>query len=152
MRTEYKIFAAVAVFLFGAAAVYGLYTLNTGNASGTADGYEGGTEWVGVVALILSGLLCSMCAGFFWFVARRIDLRPEDREDGEIAEGAGEVGFFSPGSYWPFGIALAAAVAGIGLVFWMWWLLAFGLVCVIFASCGLLFEYYSGTRHPEAHL
>jgi hypothetical protein len=37
-------------------------------------------------------------------------------------------------------------------VFWMWWLLAFGLVCVIVASCGLLFEYYSGTRHPEAHL
>jgi len=152
VRTEYKIFAAVAVFLFGAAAVYGVYTHNTGNISGTDYGYEGGLEWVGVVALILSGLLCLMCAGFFWFVARRIDLRPEDREDGEIAEGAGEVGFFSPGSYWPFGIALAASVAGIGLVFWMWWLLAFGLVCVIVASCGLLFEYYSGTRHPEAHL
>jgi hypothetical protein len=155
VRTEYKIFAAVAAFLFAAAAVYATYTYNTGNISGTdadAAGFQGGTEWVGVVALILSGLLCTMCAGFFWFVARRIDLRPEDREDGEIAEGAGEVGFFSPGSYWPFGIALAAAVAGIGLVFWMWWLLAFGLVAVIFASCGLLFEYYSGTRHPEAHL
>ena len=155
MRTEYKIFAAVAVFLFGAAAVYGVYTLNTGNISGTdadAPGFRVGVEWVGVVALILSGLLCSMCAGFFWFVARRIDLRPEDREDGEIAEGAGEVGFFSPGSYWPFGIALAAAIAGLGLVFWMWWLVAFGLVAVIFASSGLLFEYYSGTRHPEAHL
>ncbi|GIE76083.1 cytochrome c oxidase polypeptide 4 [Actinoplanes philippinensis] len=155
MRTEYKIFAAVAAFLFGAAAVYGLYTHGTGNISGTdADpaGFRGGVEWVGVVALILSGLLCSMCAGFFWFVARRIDLRPEDREDGEIAEGAGEVGFFSPGSYWPFGIALAAAVAGIGLVFWMWWLLAVGLIAVIFTACGLLFEYYSGTRHPEAHL
>jgi hypothetical protein len=155
VRTEYKIFAAVAVFLFGAAAVYGVYTHNTGNISGTdadAAGFRGGVEWVGVVALILSGLLCLMCAGFFWFVARRIDLRPEDREDGEIAEGAGEVGFFSPGSYWPFGIALAAATAGIGLVFWMWWLLAFGLIAVIFASCGLLFEYYSGTRHPEAHL
>jgi hypothetical protein len=152
VRTEYKIFAAVAVFLFGAAAVYGVYTHNTVNGSGTADGYNGGMEWVGVVALVLSGLLCSMCAGFFWFVARRIDLRPEDREDGEIAEGAGEVGFFSPGSYWPFGIALAASVAGIGLVFWMWWLLALGLIAVIFTACGLLFEYYSGTRHPEAHL
>ena len=49
-----------------------------------------------------------MCGGFFWFVSRRIDLRPEDRPDGEIAEGAGEIGFFSPGSYWPFGLALAA--------------------------------------------
>ncbi|MEU4560922.1 cytochrome c oxidase subunit 4 [Actinoplanes sp. NPDC023936] len=152
MRTEYKIFAGVAAFLFGAALVYGLYTDGTGNASGTnGDGFEGGVEWVGTVALILSGLLCSMCAGFFWFVARRIDLRPEDREDGEIAEGAGEVGFFSPGSYWPFGIALSAAIAGLGLVFWMWWLLAFGLICVIFSSCGLLFEYYTGTRHPAEH-
>ncbi|WP_430779775.1 cytochrome c oxidase subunit 4 [Actinoplanes sp. G11-F43] len=151
MRTEYKIFAAVAVFLFGAAAVYGVYTHNVVN-DGSGQGYSGGMEWVGVVALVLSGLLCTMCAGFFWFVARRIDLRPEDREDGEIAEGAGEVGFFSPGSYWPFGIALSASIAGIGLVFWMWWLLVFGLICVVFTACGMLFEYYSGTRHPEAHL
>ena len=141
MKTEYKIFAGVAVFLFGAAAVYGFYTF----------GEVGTVEWVGTVALILSGLLCSMCGGFFWFVARRIDLRPEDREDGEIAEGAGEVGFFSPGSYWPFGLALSAALAGLGLVFWMWWLIALGLIMVILSACGLLFEYYSGTRHPAEH-
>ncbi|KUL24985.1 cytochrome c oxidase subunit 4 [Actinoplanes awajinensis] len=139
MRTEYKIFAGVALFLFGAAAVYGFYT----------HGQQHQVEWVGTVALVISGLLCSMCGGFFWFVARRIDLRPEDREDGEIAEGAGELGFFSPGSYFPFGIALAAAVAGLGLVFWMWWLIAFGLIAVIFTSCGMLFEYYSGTRQAE---
>ena len=141
MKTEYKIFAGVAAFLFGAAAVYGAYTY----------GEVGNLEWIGFVALILSGLLCSMCGGFFWFVARRIDLRPEDREDGEIAEGAGEVGFFSPGSYWPFGLALAASTAGLGLVFWQWWLVALGMIMVIFASCGLLFEYYSGTRHPAEH-
>ncbi len=103
------------------------------------------------MALVLSGLLCSMCGGFFWFVARRIDLRPEDREDAEMAEGAGEIGFFSPGSYWPFGLALAAAIAGLGLVFVMWWLLALGLVLVIASACGLLFEYYSGTRHTAEH-
>ena len=141
MKTEYKIFAGVAVFLFGAAAVYGSYTY----------GEVGQLEWIGFVALILSGLLCSMCGGFFWFVARRIDLRPEDRADGEIAEGAGEIGFFSPGSYWPFGIALAASTAGLGLVFWQWWLVALGLVMVVFAACGLLFEYYSGTRHTAEH-
>jgi len=139
VKTEYKIFAGVAVFLFAAAAVYGTWT----------HGQTGHLEWIGFVALILSGLLCSMCGGFFWFVARRIDLRPEDRDDGEIAEGAGEIGFFSPGSYWPFGLALAASIAGLGLVFWMWWLLVLGLIAVIFTSCGLLFEYYSGTRAPE---
>jgi hypothetical protein len=141
VRTEYKIFAGVAVFLFGAAAVYGFYTL----------GEVGTVEWVGTVALILSGLLCSMCGGFFWFVARRIDLRPEDRADGEIAEGAGEIGFFSPGSYWPFGIALAATIAGLGLVFWQWWLIALGLILVILTASGMLFEYYSGTRHTAEH-
>lgn len=140
MKTEYKIFAGVSAFLFGAAIVYSLYTKGTGH-----------TEWVGTVALILSGLLCAMCGGFFWFVARRIDLRPEDREDGEIAEGAGEVGFFSPGSYWPFGLALAAATAAMGLVYWQWWLIMVGLIMVIFAACGLLFEYYSGSRHPAEH-
>ncbi|RZU52864.1 cytochrome c oxidase subunit IV [Krasilnikovia cinnamomea] len=141
MKTEYKIFSGVALFLFGAAAVYGVWTHLANNQ----------TEWVGTVALILSGLLCAMCGGFFWFVARRIDLRPEDRPDGEIAEGAGEIGFFSPGSYWPFGVALAAAVAAVGLVYVMWWLVAAGLVAVILASSGLLFEYYSGTRHPAEH-
>jgi hypothetical protein len=141
MRTEYKIFGAVGAFCFGAAIVYGFWT----------NGQTGGVEWVGTVALILSGLLCAMCAGFFWFVARRIDLRPEDRPDAEIAEGAGEVGFFSPGSYWPFGLAFSAATAALGLVFWMWWLLALGLIMIVFAACGLLFEYYSGTRQPAEH-
>jgi hypothetical protein len=141
VKTEYKIFAGVAVFLFGAAAVYGFYTL----------GEVGTVEWVGTVALILSGLLCTMCGGFFWFVARRIDLRPEDRPDAEIAEGAGEIGFFSPGSYWPFGIALSATIAGLGLVFWQWWLITLGLVLVILTACGMLFEYYSGTRHTAEH-
>ncbi|GAB1645923.1 cytochrome c oxidase subunit 4 [Krasilnikovia sp. MM14-A1259] len=141
MKTEYKIFSGVALFLFAAAATYATWTHLANDH----------TEWVGTVALILSGLLCAMCGGFFWFVARRIDLRPEDREDGEIAEGAGEIGFFSPGSYWPFGLALAAAIAAIGLVFVMWWLVGVGLVAVIFSACGLLFEYYSGTRHTVEH-
>jgi hypothetical protein len=141
VKTEYKIFVGIAGFLWAAAALYGFWT----------DGEQGRVEWIGVVALILSGLLCAMCGGFFWFVSRRIDLRPEDREDGEIAEGAGELGFFSPGSYWPFGIALSAAIAGMGLVFWMWWLIALGLLAVILASCGMLFEYYSSTRQPAEH-
>jgi Cytochrome c oxidase subunit IV len=141
VKTEYKIFVGVAGFLFAAAILYAFWT----------KGQTGNLEWIGTVALILSGLLCSMCGGFFWFVSRRIDLRPEDREDAEIVEGAGEIGFFSPGSYWPFGIALAAAVAGLGLVFWMWWLIATGLLMVIFAACGMLFEYYSGTRHTAEH-
>ncbi|OKI77634.1 cytochrome c oxidase subunit 4 [Micromonospora sp. CB01531] len=141
MKTEWKIFLTVATFLFGVGILYAAWTYGEG----------GRVEWVGTVALVLSFLLCSMCGGFFWFVSRRIDLRPEDRPDAEVADGAGEVGFFSPGSYWPFGLALAASIAGLGLVYWQMWLLGVGLVAVIFAACGLLFEYYSGTRRTAEH-
>jgi len=141
MKTEWKLFLTVATFLLGATFVYGFWT----------QGDSGSVEWIGVTALALSFLLCAMCGGFFWFVSRRIELRPEDRPDAEIAEGAGEIGFFSPGSYWPFGVALSATIAGAGLAFWQLWLLAAGLVAVVFAVCGLLFEYYTGTRRTAEH-
>ncbi|PZF99366.1 cytochrome c oxidase subunit 4 [Micromonospora deserti] len=141
MKTEWRIFLIIAAFLLFATVLYGGWTA----------GETGRIEWVGTVGLLLSFLLCAMCGGFFWFVSRRIDLRPEDRSDAEIADGAGEIGFFSPGSYWPFGLALAASIAGFGLVFWQFWLLGAGLVAVIFAACGLLFEYYSGTRRTAEH-
>jgi hypothetical protein len=141
MKTEYKIFGVVALFLIAAMGVYWWWT----------DSTLGNVEYVGVVALFLSFVLCTMIGGYFWFVSRRIDPRPEDRDEGEIADGAGEIGFFSPGSYWPFGLALSATIAGLGLVFWQVWLIAAGMIAVIFAACGLLFEYYSGTRRTAEH-
>ncbi|GAA1856532.1 cytochrome c oxidase subunit 4 [Asanoa iriomotensis] len=141
MRTEWKLFSVISGFLFAATFVYAFWT----------NGQTQGIDWVGTVALALSFLLTAMCGGFFWFVSRRIEPRPEDRADGEIADGAGEIGFFSPGSYWPFGLALAATIAGLGLVFWQVWLLVIGIVAVILATCGLLFEYYSGTRRTAEH-
>lgn len=136
MKTESHLFGIVTFFLYLFAAIYGWWTW-----------YDGGMiEHIGFVALLLAATLCLMCWGFFAFVARRLDPRPEDRPDGEIAEAAGEVGFFSPGSYWPFGIALSATIAGLGLVFWFWWLIAVGLIAVLITACGLLFEYHTGTR------
>jgi hypothetical protein len=141
MRTEWKLFSVISGFLFVATFVYAFWT----------NGQSHGIDWVGTIALALSFLLTAMCGGFFWFVSRRIEPRPEDRSDGEIADGAGEIGFFSPGSYWPFGLALAATIAGLGLVFWQVWLLIIGLVAVILATCGLIFEYYTGTRRTAEH-
>ncbi|GIL28850.1 cytochrome c oxidase subunit 4 [Actinocatenispora comari] len=141
MKTESRIFNIVALFLAVAAVVYGFWTR-------AADGH---VEVIGVVALILSTLLLLMCGLYFAFIARRMEPRPEDREDAEIADGAGEVGFFSPGSYWPFGMALAAAIAGLGVVFWQVWLLVAGLIAVIAAVCGFVFEYYTGTRKVHGH-
>lgn len=141
MKTEWRVFSIVAAFLLAACFVY----------AGWTRGVTGRVEWIGSVALFLSFLLCAMCGGFFWFISRRIDPRPEDRPDADIADGAGEIGFFSPGSYWPFGLGLAAMIAGLGLALWMVWLLVAGLAAVIFAACGLLFEYYSGTRRTAEH-
>ncbi|NUT23057.1 MAG: cytochrome c oxidase subunit 4 [Hamadaea sp.] len=141
MKSEWRLFGGVALFLALCAPVYAWWTNHS----------LGHVDWVGTVALIMSTLLCAMCGGYFWFVSRRIDLRPEDRDDAEIAEGAGEIGFFSPGSYWPFGIALSATIAGVGMVFWMPWLIGAGLFGVILAACAMLFEYYTGTRRTAEH-
>lgn len=140
MKTEWRIFGGVAAFLAAMCVLYAWWTW-----------YDlGAIEWIGSVALLLSFLLSAMVAGYFLVVSRRIDPRPEDQAESEIAEGAGEVGFFSPGSYYPFGIALSATVAGLGLVFWMWWLIVMGVVGLVLTSAGLLFEYHTGTRRTVA--
>ena len=136
MRVESRVFLLTAGFLFVAAIVYGFATHQSANGHGI--------EPVGVAALILSGGLTLIIGSFFSFVSRRIDARPEDRPDAEIAEGAGELGFFSPGSYWPVGLATSAAVTGFGLAFAQIWLALIGIVMVLGMVGGLLFEYYVG--------
>jgi hypothetical protein len=138
MKIEARVFLVIAVFCFVIAAVYAYWT----------DIAQGEIEVAGTAALILSGGLLGLAGSFFWFVSRRIDARPEDRDDAEIAEGAGELGFFSPGSYWPVGIAAAATVVGAGLAFYQIWLVATGALLLLFMIGGLLFEYYIGGKHP----
>jgi Cytochrome c oxidase subunit IV len=139
MVTESRIFNTFAVAIYLAAGVYAWWT----NAE------RGAVEFAGTVELILTGTLLLMIGLYFSFVSRRIDPRPEDRPEADITEGAGEVGFFSPGSYFPFGMGLATAVAGLGIVFWQWWLAAAGFIGLLLATCGLLFEYYTGTRRTS---
>jgi hypothetical protein len=145
MKVEARLFLGVAVFLWLAAVAYGVWTHSNQSFS------HGHIEWGGLIALILSGGLLFICGSFFWFVSRRIDPRPEDRADAEIAEAAGELGFFSPGSYWPVGLAAAATVTGVGLAFYQLWLVIVGALLITFMVGGLLFEYYIGGRTPLKH-
>ena len=138
MKAEARVFLIIAVFCWVVAVIYGYWT----------DVSLGRIEVAGLAALILSGGLFGIAGSFFWFVSRRIDPRPEDLEDAEIAEGAGDLGFFSPGSYWPIGLAGAATVAGTGLALVQYWLVFTGVVLVLFMVGGLLYEYYGGGRHP----
>jgi hypothetical protein len=143
MKAEWRVFGGIALFLFVACGLYAWWSKTYFTPHQV--------EWVGVVALILSGLLCLMCGGYFWFVSRRIDARPEDRADAEITDAVGEVGFFSPGSYIPFGMGLAAITAAIAIAYWAIWLLVFGLAFTIIGAAALVFEYYTGARRGGAH-
>ena len=134
MRTEARLFLGIATFFWAAAIAYGIWS----------HFYQGHVEVIGVVALILSGGLAGIPGSFFAFVARRIDPRPEDRRDAEIAEAAGDIGFFSPGSYWPIALAAGVAVIGFGFAFVQMWLVIVGILGLLFAIGGLVFEYYTG--------
>jgi hypothetical protein len=138
MRLESRIFLWIALFVFVIAGVYAGWTARNG----------GSVEVAGTAALVLSGGLLGLSGSFFWFVSRRIDARPEDRNDAEIAEGAGELGFFSPGSYWPVAIAFGAMMTGVGMAIVQYWLMALGILFILITAAGLLFEYYVGERSP----
>lgn len=130
MKIESRIFEVVAGFCFIMAVIYGLWA----------------KEPVGIVALTLTGGLCLITGTYFRFVARRIPERPEDDTEAEVSDGAGELGFFSPGSYWPIGIALCTLIAGIGIAYWTVWVIILGMVFTIVGAAALVFEYYTGAR------
>ncbi|MGY1620362.1 cytochrome c oxidase subunit 4 [Geodermatophilus sp. SYSU D00691] len=134
MKVEALIFNIIAVFCVIAAVVYGVWA----------------REPIGTTALVLSAGLTGLVGGFFWFISRRIDARPEDRKDAEIADGAGELGFFSPSSYWPFAIGVSAALMGLGLAFWYSWLIIIAGVALLITIGGLLFEYYVGQNATQS--
>ena len=139
MHIEARIFELLTAFFVISSIAYGVLT---------AMFATGGIEWAGLTALVLSGGLSLITGTFFRFVARRLDTRPEDYEDAEISDGAGELGFFSPHSWWPILIALSGSVTAVGLALWLPWLIVAGVVLVLGSVSGLVFEYYLG---PEKH-
>ena len=101
-------------------------------------------ELAGSAALGLSFFLCFMVAIFLLSQGhfRKPD-RPEDRKDGEIIEGAGELGFFPPKSIWPLFCAMTMSMIFLGPVFG-WWLSLLGAGFGIFCLMGWLYEFYRG--------
>jgi hypothetical protein len=98
----------------------------------------------GTAALVMTALLTLLVTFYLGFHASNMDDRPEDRQDGEIADGAGELGFFPPYSWWPLWVAAAGAVVTLSVAFEAWWLLAIGSGLMSIAVSGWVFEYYRG--------
>jgi len=97
----------------------------------------------GTTALALSVALAFLTGFYVLFTGRRLPVRPEDDPQSEIYQGTGELGFFSPHSWWPLFVGLAAALAALGVAVG-WWLSLIGIFAVIFTMIGFVFEYYRG--------
>ena len=134
MKAEAWIFAACTIFLVLVTPAYWLIT----------DAGESGGDWTGTSALVMTTLLAGMVTLYLGFHARRMDPRPEDRKDAEIAEGAGELGFFPPYSWWPLWCGLTLATIVYAMAYGAWWLAIIGIVLGAVALSGLIFEYYRG--------
>jgi hypothetical protein len=139
MHIEARMFEFLTAFFVFCAVLYAVLT---------ALYATGGVEWAGVTALVMTSGLSLITGTFFRFVARRLDTRPEDYEDAEISDGAGELGFYSPGSWWPILIALSGSVVAVGIALWLPWLIAAGVVFILSTAAGLVMEYHVG---PEKH-
>jgi hypothetical protein len=132
MKLEGYLFTAYALFLLVVTPIYGWLS----------------GDWTGTTCLALSVGLAFMIGWYLLFTARRMEARPEDRPDAEISEGAGEVGFFPPHSWWPIAAAAAFTVTTLGLLFGNF-LLLIGFAALAFAAMGFLFEYYVGINRSQ---
>ncbi len=74
MKLESRLFEILTAFFFLCAIGYTVIT-----------GMSVGTEAVGIVALFLTGGLSLIIGTYFRFVARRLEDRPEDNEEAEVA-------------------------------------------------------------------
>jgi hypothetical protein len=101
-------------------------------------------DWTGTSALVMTTLLMGMVTLYLGFHAGKMEPRPEDRKDAEIADGAGELGFFPPYSWWPLWCGASLAVIVYGVAIGAWWLLIIGAGLGALALTGWVFEFYRG--------
>lgn len=136
MKAMERIGALIGIFTFATAAWYAIWTSST----------PLGTEWVGIVGLIMGGLLGFMIAFYLWRTRIKLPTDPSDEPEGEIGQISGDYGFFSPYSWWPLWLALTAALIFLGVAVG-WWIAFIGLFFGVPALIGWTFEYWKGPHH-----
>ena len=125
MRAGWKLFVGLAIFYLLMTIVY----------------WQVGGEAVGITAIGLSAGLAAIIGFYLWFTDRRSGgVLPEDNLEGEIADRAGEIGFFSPHSWWPLPVALSMCAVGTGLIIG-WWLTLIATGVLLISVMGFVLEY-----------
>ncbi len=125
MKASWKLFGGLSVFYVIMTVIY----------------WQVGGEEVGIAGMLLSACLAGMVGFYVWFTQKRIGVTlPEDNLTAEISDGAGELGFYSPHSWWPLPVAVSACVFALGLIIG-WWLSLIGLGGLVISIIGMVTEY-----------
>jgi ribose/xylose/arabinose/galactoside ABC-type transport system permease subunit len=124
----------MAVYFFLLTAVYTVWAIID----------TGVVEWIGTIAIGLSGTLATFIAFYLQVQLRNQGgVLPEDRLDADIDDGDPELGFYSPWSWWPFMLAAGAAIAMLGFAVGIW-VAFYAIPVVLIALVGWSYEYYRG--------
>ena len=100
-----------------------------------------GGEAVGITAIGLAGGLAALIGFYLWFTSKRLgNVLPEDNINAEISDSAGELGFYSPHSWWPLPVAFSMVTAGVGLLVG-WWLTLIAVGALLISILGFVLEY-----------
>jgi hypothetical protein len=105
-------------------------------------------EPAGTTALFLAFGLCIMIGFYLGFTARRVDTGAQDNKEADVADDAGELGFFSPHSWQPLALGIGGALAFLGVAVG-WWLLYFSAPIILIGLWGWVFEYYRGENRTQ---
>lgn len=132
MKFQGRLFLWLSLFILIVAGVYGYWS----------------KEAAGTTALFLAFGLSLMIGFYLSFTARRMDNLAQDNKEADVADEAGEVGFFSPHSWSPVSLGLGGAFAFLAVAMG-WWLLYFSAPLIMLGLWGWVFEYYRGENRNQ---
>ncbi|MEG3626295.1 cytochrome c oxidase subunit 4 [Streptomyces poriticola] len=132
MKIQGKMFMWLSAFILVMAVVYGVWS----------------KEPAGTTALFLAFGLAIMIGFYLGFTAKRVDVGAQDNRDADVADDAGELGFFSPHSWQPLSLAIGGAFAFLSIAIG-WWLMYFSAPLILIGVWGWVFEYYRGENRTQ---
>ena len=113
--------------------------------------WQVGGEPVGIGGMLLAAALAGMVGFYVWFTQRRIgQILPEDNLTALISDGAGDLGFYSPHSWWPLPVALSSMALGLSLLIG-WWLTLISLGALVISIIGFVTEYEKPLPENASH-
>ncbi|WP_318211295.1 MULTISPECIES: cytochrome c oxidase subunit 4 [unclassified Streptomyces] len=132
MKIQGKMFIWLSVFILAMAVLYGVWS----------------KEPVGTTALFLAFGLSIMIGYYLAFTAKRVDAMAQDDKEADVADEAGEVGFFAPHSWQPLSLAIGGGLAFLAIAMG-WWLLYFSFPLILVGLFGWVFEFYRGENQNQ---